>query len=74
MPQEPIKLIRAKKIFKITRTITYQTTHYAHSRETIRDLLDMKAPFAWQEMYKEEEVEEIKVKENNETPDKRSER
>ncbi len=57
-----------RKTFIITRTVTYKTEHAAYSRETIRELLELKAPFAWQEMYKEETI-----KEKYETPDKRSE-
>lgn len=38
-----------KKEFKITRTVTYETTHYAYSRETIEELIEMGAPLMWRE-------------------------
>lgn len=62
-----------RKQFIITRTVTYQTEHSAYSREVIRDLLDMNAPFAWNEVYKEETIKE-KGEQRYETKKEGSER
>lgn len=49
-----------KKEFRILRTVQYITTHHAHYRDTIQDLLEMDAPFAWQEISRSHQIDEIK--------------